>query len=251
MTTEDVRVREKDPRKRLILALDLPTEDAALRLADQLRPDLTWVKVGLQLFGAAGPGVVLRLVSMGLRVFVDLKLHDIPNTMAGAMRSLGALGAGLVTVHTSAGREALEATARAALESGPRGPRGQRPAVLGVTVLTSFDARSFGEVIGHPVVPEQEVVRLGRLGVDAGVDGLVASPRELPALRSALGPGPLLVIPGIRPAGAGTDDQSRIATPARALRDGADFLVVGRPIVQASSPRDALRAILDEMATAE
>lgn len=251
MSAAEIMVRETDPRRRLILALDLPHEDTALRLADQLRPELTWVKVGLQLFGAAGPSVVLRLVSMGLRVFVDLKLHDIPNTMASAMSSLGGLGAGLLTVHTSAGREALATTARAAQEIGPRGPNAQRPALLGVTVLTSFSAGGFGEVVGRDVDPEREVVRLGRLGMEAGLDGLVASPRELPALRAALGPRPVLVIPGIRPAGASTDDQSRIATPARALRDGADFIVVGRPITQAASPRDALRAILDEMATAQ
>jgi orotidine-5'-phosphate decarboxylase len=251
MSEAPIPVRETDPRRRLILALDLPTEDAALRLADQLRPELSWVKVGLQLFGVAGPGVVLRLVSMGLRVFVDLKLHDIPNTMAGAMTSLGSLGAGLITVHTSAGREALSATARAAHEIGPRGPNAQRPALLGVTVLTSFSPAGFGEVMGRSVDPADEVVRLGRLGIESGLDGLVASPHELPALRAALGPRPVLVIPGIRPAGSSTGDQARIATPARALRDGADFLVVGRPITQAPTPRDALRAILDEMAVAQ
>ena len=251
MSSAELPVRESDPRRRLILALDLPREDAALRLADQLRPELAWVKVGLQLFATAGPGVVLRLVSMGLRVFVDLKLHDIPNTMAGAMDSLGALGAGLVTVHTAAGRKALQATAEANRALHPRGPSARRPAVLGVTVLTSFDQDGWSEVVGHPADPSEEVIRLGHLGVAAGLDGLVASPRELPGLRAALGPRPLLVIPGIRPAGTSTDDQSRIATPASALRDGADFLVVGRPVTHASVPRDALRAILDEMEAAQ
>ena len=243
--------READPTRRVILALDLPNQDAALRMADQLRPELTWVKVGLQLFGAEGPDVVRRLVSMGLRVFVDLKLHDIPNTMASAIASLGTLGAELVTVHTAAGPAALRATAEASRRSGGSGPRGTRPAVLGVTVLTSFDAPDWSAVVGRDAEPSEDAVRLARLGVDAGVDGLVASPKEIVRLREAIGPEPLLVIPGIRPAGTDTQDQARVATPARALRDGADFLVIGRPVTKAPAPRDALRAILDELVAAE
>ena len=244
-------IRESDPTRRLILALDLPTQDEALRLADKLRPELAWVKVGLQLFGAEGPDVVRRLVSMGLRVFVDLKLHDIPNTMASAVRSLSELGAGLTTVHTQAGTVALRATAEAARTVEESASRPGHTAVLGVTVLTSFDAPGLGEVLGREADPAREVLRLARLGVDAGLDGLVASPQEVATLRQVLGPDPLLVIPGIRPAGAASDDQSRTATPGQALRDGADFLVVGRPITRAASPRDALRAILDELAAAQ
>jgi len=241
--------RESDPRRRLILALDLPTADGALRLADQLRPELTWVKVGLQLFGAAGPDVVRKLVSMGLNVFVDLKLHDIPNTMARAGESLTGLGAGMFTTHAAAGHEALNATAEA-VASAAAGPGGRRPMVLAVTVLTSFSAEGYSRVVGRDCRPETEVPRLGRLAVDAGVDGLVASPKEVRALREELGPDPVLVIPGIRPAGSATDDQSRIATPGAALRDGADYLVVGRPIAKADAPKDALLRILDEMASA-
>jgi orotidine-5'-phosphate decarboxylase len=241
--------RESDPRRRLILALDLPTSEAALRLADQLRPELTWVKVGLQLFGSEGPDVVRKLVSMGLNVFVDLKLHDIPNTMARAGESLVGLGAGMFTTHAAAGREALEATS-AAVATAPAGPGGRRPMVLAVTVLTSFSAEGYSTVVGRDCVPGDEVPRLGRLAVDAGVDGLVASPKEIRALREKLGPEPVLVIPGIRPAGGETDDQSRIATPTSALRDGADYLVVGRPVARSDSPRDALLRILDEMAAA-
>lgn len=243
--------RESDPTRRVILALDLPTQDAALRLADQLRPELAWVKVGLQLFGAEGPDIVRRLVSMGLRVFVDLKLHDIPNTMASAVASLGSLGAELITVHASAGPVALRATADAAEKAAGSGPRGVRPAILGVTVLTSFDAPTWSAVVGREAEPSAEVLRLARLGVESGVDGLVASPHEIAALRTELGPDPVLVIPGIRPAGAATQDQARVATPAQAIRDGADFLVIGRPITQADAPRDALRAILDELADAQ
>jgi len=241
--------RETDPRRRLILALDLPSADGALRLADQLRPELTWVKVGLQLFGAAGPDVVRKLVSLGLNVFVDLKLHDIPNTMARAGESLTALGAGMFTTHAAAGREALHQTAKAVATS-PAGPQGRQPIVLAVTVLTSFSAEGYSSVVGRECAPSAEVLRLGRLAIEAGVGGLVASPMEVRTLREELGDEPVLVIPGIRPAGSSTDDQARIATPGSALRDGADYLVVGRPIAQASNPREALLRILDEMAAA-
>lgn len=241
--------RETDPRRRLILALDLPTADRALRLADRLRPELAWVKVGLQLFGAAGPDVVRKLVSLGLNVFVDLKLHDIPNTMARASESLTALGAGMFTTHAVAGSEALRRTA-AAVAAAPAGPQGRPPMVLAVTVLTSFSAEGYSSVVGRDCVPSGEVPRLGRLAVEAGVDGLVASPMEVRTLRAELGDEPVLVIPGIRPAGSSTDDQARFATPESALRDGADYLVVGRPIAQADNPREALLRILDEMAAA-
>ncbi|HKK71736.1 MAG TPA: orotidine-5'-phosphate decarboxylase [Candidatus Krumholzibacteria bacterium] len=244
-------LRETDPTRRVILALDLPDQDRALRLADQLRPELAWVKVGLQLFGAEGPDLVRRLVSMGLHVFVDLKLHDIPNTVGSAVESLSAIGAELATVHTSAGTVALRAGAEAARRSATSGPRGSRTALLGVTVLTSFDAAGLGEVLGRDADPSVEVARLARLGIDAGLDGLVASPHEVAALRRTVGHEPLLVIPGIRPAGAESQDQSRVATPARAIADGADFLVIGRPITRADVPRDALRAILDEVAGAQ
>ena len=217
--------------------------------ADQLRPELIWVKVGLQLFGAAGPDVVRKLVSLGLNVFVDLKLHDIPNTMARAGESLTALGAGMFTTHAAAGSEALRQTAEA-VAAAPAGPQGRQPMVLAVTVLTSFSAEGYSSVVGRTCLPADEVPRLGRLAVEAGVDGLVASPMEVRPLREQLGDEPVLVIPGIRPAGSSTDDQARIATPASALRDGADYLVVGRPIAQADHPREALLRILDEMATA-
>ena len=203
MTASASLPREVDPTRRVILALDLPTQDEALRLADQLRPELAWVKVGLQLFGAEGPDVVRRLVSMGLRVFVDLKLHDIPNTMASAVASLGSLGAELITVHTAAGPVALRATADAARECAGSGPRGSRPAILGVTVLTSFDAPNWSAVLGRDADPADDVLRLARMSVDAGIDGLVASPHEIAALRAEVGPDPVLVIPGIRPAGRG------------------------------------------------
>ena len=245
------RSRQTDPRERLVLALDLATADEALRLADRLRPELQWVKVGLQLFGAAGPDVVRRLVSMGLRVFVDLKLHDIPNTMAQAMRAIAGLGAEMATVHTVAGPRALAATMEAALETGPAGPRGTRIEVLGVTVLTSLDDTELTTILGRPTSAAERVRRLADLAMDAGLDGLVASPQEVAPLRAALGPEPLLVIPGIRPAGSEASDQSRVATPAQALRAGADRLVIGRPITEAPDPRAAMLRILDEMSAAQ
>ena len=250
MSPSPSSLREQDPRRRLILALDLPDEDSALRLADRLRSDLTWVKVGLQLFSAAGPDVVRRLVSMGLSVFLDLKLHDIPNTMASAIGSLGDLGVGMTTLHAVAGPKALAATAAASAEL-RAGPAARRPALLAVTVLTSIDDDEWSMVYGPGMPTAERVLQLGRMATSAGADGLVASPREVAGLRAAIGPDPLLVIPGIRPAGASIDDQSRVATPAQALADGADFLVVGRPITRDPSPKEAMLRILDEMAGAQ
>lgn len=232
-------VRSGDPRGRLALALDLPSRDEAMALVDILGDDLRVVKVGLQLFVACGPSVVRELRDRGLEVFLDLKLHDIPNTMAGGVDSMRDLDVALTTVHAMAGPSALSATAAAAGTDGP--------AVLAVTVLTSLDDEELGHVFDRPCRAEAEVVRLGSTAVAAGLDGLVASPREVAALREGVGSDPLLVIPGIRPAGAATGDQSRVATPAAALSAGADLLVIGRPIRDAEAPRDALRRILDEM----
>lgn len=235
-------VRSGDPRHRLALALDLPNRDGALRLVESLGDDLAVVKVGLQLFIACGPSIVRELRERGLEVFLDLKLHDIPNTMAGAVGSLTSLDVALTTLHSTAGPSAIEATAAAAKDTGP--------ALLAVTVLTSLSDEELGRVLGRAAEAAVEVVRRAELALAAGADGLVASPREVRTLRETLGEEPLLVIPGIRPAGAATGDQSRVATPSSALRDGADLLVVGRPIRDAAEPRRALRAILDEMRAA-
>ena len=228
-------------RERLIVALDVPDEGAARALAGSLAGAIGLFKVGSQLFTAAGPSVVRELVAAGERVFLDLKFHDIPNTVAGAVASASSLGATLLTIHGSGGPAMIEAAARAARGSGTR--------LLAITVLTSHDAATL-ERIGMAGSMEDNVRRLARLAREAGADGVVASPHEARAIRDACGEGFLIVTPGIRPAGAERGDQARAATPAEAFAAGADFLVVGRPITAAADPARAARAIVDEMEAA-
>ncbi len=228
-------------RSRLIVALDTPDLASALTLVDRLEQTCTWFKVGLELFTTAGPRAVEALTSRGLNVFLDLKLHDIPNTVAGAVRSAASLGARLLTVH-AAGGPAMLASARDAAAGQPNPPE-----LLAVTVLTSMDAAQL-TAIGIAEPPAQQVERLARMGMDAGIRGFVCSPEEVATLRSLTGQDGTLVIPGIRPAGATLGDQKRVATPAEALQHGASYLVVGRPITQAASPAEAARQMLDEMA---
>ncbi len=242
--------RESEPERRLILALDTSERAEALRLAELLAPQLKWVKVGLQLFTAAGPPVVRELVELGLAVFLDLKFHDIPNTMAAGVRSARALGARFCTVHAAAGA-GVQAAAEAASETPPGASEGSLPpAVLAVTVLTSFAADELPFLLDSRQSGGDLVLRLARESLRAGATGLVASAEEIQPLRESLGEEPLLVIPGIRPSGSERGDQSRVATPAEALRRGADFLVIGRPITRAADPRRALLDILDEMSAA-
>jgi orotidine-5'-phosphate decarboxylase len=240
------RHRERDPRRRLILALDFPHAEPVWRLLETLGDELHWVKVGMELFTAEGPELVRELVASGRHVFLDLKYHDIPNTMAGGVRSAAELGASLCTVHASAGAGVAAAAAAAAKLR----DQGRDMAVLAVTVLTSHAEEDPQRLFGSPLGAAELVPHLGRQAIDAGADGLVASPREIERLREAVGREALLVIPGIRPTGAAMDDQNRTATPSAALRSGADFLVVGRPITQATDPKEALGRILDEMAGA-
>ncbi|MBA4378075.1 MAG: orotidine-5'-phosphate decarboxylase [Gemmatimonas sp.] len=230
--------------ERVITALDVADRDGALRLAAALGPRGRLVKVGLELFTAAGPAVVADLRAAGRDVFLDLKLKDIPNTVAGAVRAACALDVSLLTLHADGGRRMLEA-AVAAAQAGAAG--GRRPALLAVTVLTSLDAAELEETAPGVGTPAERVVRLARLAWEAGCDGIVCAPPDLPALRAALGPGILAVTPGVRPAGGAGDDQRRIATPAGAIADGADYLVVGRPVTQAADPGAALLAITEEL----
>lgn len=230
-------------RQRLIVALDVPDATAALALVDRLEGACRWFKVGLELFVAAGPRVLEPLTARGYSVFLDLKLHDIPNTVAGAVRSAATLGARMLTLH-AAGGPAMLTAARTALD-GVADP----PELLAVTVLTSMD-RAQMQAVGLTREPAGQVELLAQMGLAAGMRGFVCSPEEVSRLRALTGPPGVLVIPGIRPAGTAVGDQKRIATPAAALRDGASYLVVGRPITQAANPAAAAEAILNEMAEA-
>lgn len=232
-------------RNPIIVALDLPTAQAALDLAARLAPLVGAVKVGKELFTAAGPGVVRDLRTAGLAVFLDLKFHDIPNTVASAVRSAVALDVQMLTVHTLGGSAMLRAAESAAQEAASK--RGtEPPLVLGVTVLTSMNDAALREV-GVDAEPAAQVQRLAALAVDAGLRGLVCSPKELRLLRESLPSSLQLVTPGIRPASAAPDDQKRVMTPAEALRQGADWLVIGRPITAAPDPVEAARRIAQEL----
>jgi orotidine-5'-phosphate decarboxylase len=243
------RSKPLEPLDRLIVALDFASAAAAMELVDQLQGNCRWFKVGMELYYAAGNAVVEHLRARGFEVFLDLKLHDIPNTVAGAVRTVARAGASLLTVHAGGGDAMLRAAVEAA--SAPDSPR-----LLAVTVLTSMDAEqlsgvgvcdSAGGLVGA------QVLRLAKLAQAAGIDGLVCSADEVGAVREAMGlgpngEGPLLVVPGIRPAGAEAADQRRVATPAQAIAWGASMLVVGRPITQAVDPARAAAAILKEIA---
>lgn len=230
-------------RKRLIVALDVPDAASAIHLVNELESTCQWFKVGLELFVAAGPAVIEPIVARGHFIFLDLKLHDIPNTVAGAVRSAAALGVQMLTLH-AAGGPAMLVAAREALADVPDAPE-----LLAVTVLTSMDTTQLNK-IGSDRTPAEQVKLLARMGLDAGIRGFVCSPQEVASLRELTGPRGVLVIPGIRPAGAAIGDQKRIASPADALRQGASYLVVGRPITQAPDPARAAETILAEMAEA-
>lgn len=228
--------RPSGPGGRLIVALDTPELTRAEALAGQVAPASGLVKLGLELFCAAGPAALARLKARA-PVFLDLKLHDIPNTVAGAVASLAPLGAAMLTLHAGGGPAMITAARKAAEGAGTA-----RPILLAVTVLTSMDAEALGAV-GVAGGPAQQVLRLARMAMEAGADGLVCSPREVSLIRDALGEAPMLVVPGIRPAGSAAGDQARIATPEDAVVAGADWIVVGRPITEAADPGAAARAI--------
>src|SRR5271154_4679316 len=228
-----------DPKQRLAVALDYPEAEAALRLVDSLDNPCQWFKVGMELYYAAGNHFVHLLRNRGFDVFLDLKLHDIPNTVAGAVRSVTQSGASLLTIHASGGAAMMTAAAEAAKAPGS-------PRLLAVTVLTSMDANELTG-IGITASPADQVLRLARLAKQSGIDGMVCSAEEVAAVRAATGPETLLVIPGIRPTGTAIGDQKRIATPADAIANGASMLVVGRPITRAADPAAATQAILTEI----
>lgn len=225
---------------RVVVALDYEEAEPALTLAGRLDPARCRVKIGKQLFTRSGPAVVERLQDRGFDVFLDLKFHDIPNTVAGACRAAADLGVWMVNVHAGGGRAMMQA-AREAVDAVAK-----PPLLIAVTVLTSLDAADLHEV-GVDGEPEAQVARLTRLAHGCGLDGVVCSPRELPVIADAAPETFIRVTPGVRPAGDAGDDQKRVATPARALADGADYLVIGRPITQAEDPLAALAAIEREL----
>lgn len=232
-------------REKLIVALDLPSAEVAARLAEKLRGRVGMFKVGSELFTAEGPVLARYLIAKGEKVFLDLKFHDIPNTVRAAAREAAQLGVSMLNVHASGGRRMMEAALEGA-RAGADTMRKARPLVVAVTLLTSLASADFDEV-GIAGGPEEAVIRLARLAQQAGLNGVVASPQESAALRRACGPRFTIVTPGIRPADAAANDQARLATPAAAIQAGADYLVVGRPITAAADPSAAAEAIVSEM----
>jgi len=227
-------------RNPIIVALDVPDAEAALYLARQLAPAVGAFKIGKELFVGAGPDIVHAIRDEGGAVFLDLKFHDIPNTVASAVAAAARLDVAMLTIHASGGRNMMAAAEAAAQEV--ENP----PLVLGVTVLTSMDGNDLNEV-GIPEGPATQVERLAQLAKEAGLRGLVCSPREISTLRKVLPREVQLVTPGIRPKGSEADDQKRTCTPADAITAGSDWLVIGRPITAALNPRAAAETILEEL----
>jgi orotidine-5'-phosphate decarboxylase len=235
-------------RDRVFVALDVDSLEEAGRLLDRLEDAVSGVKIGSQLFTSAGPAAVELAHKRGHRVFLDLKFHDIPNTVAGAVRSAARLGVYMLNVHASGGAQMMRAAAESAAQAA-RDFGVARPVCLGVTVLTSLDRRALEAEVGVTASIDGHVLRLADAARQAGLDGCVASPQEIRRIRLALGPRFAIVTPGIRPASTTTeDDQKRVATPRAALEAGADYLVVGRPITAAADPRAAAAAIIAELA---
>jgi orotidine-5'-phosphate decarboxylase len=227
------------PQDQIIVALDFPTDHEALRLVDQLGETVRFYKIGLQLFTRYGPPVVERVKASGAKVFLDLKFHDIPNTVKHSVRSACELGVEMMTIHLCGGAPMIRAAAD--------GLAGSPARILGVTVLTSMSRESLREVAVEGAV-EDQVLRLARLGVENGLRGVVASPREVALLRQAFGERLTIVTPGVRPDWADANDQQRTLTPKAARAAGADYLVIGRPITAQADPRAAAEKIIGELA---
>ena len=235
-------MREERP----IIALDFPSFDDVKEFLEHFPEDeKLYVKIGMEFFYAIGPEIVHYLKGLGHSIFLDLKLHDIPNTVAHGVSSLTRLGASLITLHGQGGPVMMKAAVEAARESGET-LGVERPKLLAITALTSFDDESWTAIGGQLPISDQ-VIRLAKLAKECGMDGVVCSALEAKMIREACGDDFLIVTPGIRPSFAATNDQKRIATPASALQDGASRLVIGRPITQAENPREAVRLIIEEM----
>ena len=231
--------------ERIFVALDLTDAEAARLLARKLAGRVGGFKLGLEFFAANGPDGVRAIVDLDLKVFLDLKFHDIPNTVAGAVRSAMATGASILNVHASGGLNMMRAAAQAATE-GAAMHGVARPIVAAVTVLTSMD-ESDVEAVGQPTPLHEQVIRLAKLTKSAGLDGVVCSPKEAAAVRELCGDSFVRIVPGIRPSWSATDDQKRFTTPKQALSDGASYLVIGRPITQADDPVEAAFRIAAEL----
>jgi orotidine-5'-phosphate decarboxylase len=224
----------------VFVALDTPSLDRARMLAQTLKPFVGGVKLGLEFYGANGPDGVRAVASGGAPVFLDLKLHDIPNTVAGAMKALMPIGAAILNVHASGGAAMMRAAAEAAATAE------RRAKIIAVTVLTSLEDRDLPQ-IGVSATALEQAVRLAVLAKDSGLDGVVCSPHEIAAVRAACGPKFLIVTPGVRPAGGELGDQKRVMTPKQAMDAGADILVIGRPITGAADPAQAARQIASDL----
>lgn len=233
--------------RKIIIALDVKNGDEARAVLESL-PEARIFKVGLELYTAEGPAMIDLVKSFGKEVFLDLKLHDIPNTVAGAVKSAVRHGIAMLTLHTSGGREMMKKAVEAARETAEKENR-PLPLILGVTVLTSLKDNDLQE-IGFGANSRNQVLRLARLAVESGIEGIVCSPQELEPLRAELGSGVRIITPGIRPAWAEAQDQKRIMTPGEAIKKGADFLVIGRPITRAPVPREAFNRVLEELQAA-
>jgi orotidine-5'-phosphate decarboxylase len=246
MAKEEVMTRE-EARKKIIFAIDVDSLAEAERWGDILAPHLGMFKIGKQLFTACGPAVVKAIIERGGEVFLDLKYHDIPNTVAMASLEAARLGVRLFNLHALGGYEMM---ARSVEALNRKFPNGERSRLLAVTILTSSDQATLAEVgIALPV--SEMVVKLAKLAKKAGIDGVVASPLEIPLIREACGVDFLIVTPGVRPAFASTDDQKRVMTPAEAVKAGADYLVIGRPISAAQCPVRAVESIIEEIMQVE
>ena len=223
----------------VVIALDFKDKASTLSLVNQLQPDLCRLKVGKELFVRCGPDLVKELIDKGFDIFLDLKFHDIPNTVAAACQAAADLGVWMVNVHASGGRKMMQAAREAIAGSS------HQPLLIGVTVLTSLSREDIAE-IGLDIEPQQQVLRLAKLAKDSGLDGVVCSPLEAALLKQQVAEDFCLVTPGIRPAGSDTGDQQRIMTPAKALQAGSDYLVIGRPITASSDPLKSLQEIIAE-----
>jgi len=235
----------KNVKEKLIVALDFDNENSAIRMVDRLSGEVRFFKVGFELFSSCGPSIVKRIKDRGCDVFLDLKYHDIPNTVAKAAASITKLGVYMFNVHASGGYDMMARTREAVTAEAAR-LKIDRPKILAVTVLTSMDEKALKK-IGVDDNINSQVIRLAKLAKEAGLDGVVASPKETAAIRESIDKSFLIITPGVRPAWSPADDQKRIATPMEAVKSGANFVVIGRPITTAKDPAMAARDIFKEM----